>query len=151
MKGAAQAAQSRCRVQLTQVRRKEHGCQSINSTVIVTCFNHQAFVEQCLASIAAESIRPRQVTIVDDASTNDSLETIRHWMARNAFPATLIIRDRNGGIRAAMNDALAHSKVASIRHVSASDWLLPDELSGHLRTLLHAPESVGSVVGDVGA
>jgi len=123
--------------------------RELDVTVVVTCFNHQAYVEQCLASIAAEDPAPSRIIVVDDRSSDDSVAVIRHWLASHDVDARLIARERNGGVCAAMNDALAATETPFFRHISADDWLLPGELADHVEALKGADVSIALAVGDI--
>lgn len=122
---------------------------SIDVTIVVTCYNHQAYVEQCLASLTSAATRPRQIVIIDDCSTDDSVAVIRHWLDSHQMKATFIARTTNGGVCAALNDALAQAEGTYLRHVSADDWLEPDELRGHVDALAGCDESIAFAVGNI--
>lgn len=121
----------------------------LDVTVVVTCYNHQAFVEQCLGALAAESRRPAQVVIVDDRSTDDSANVIRSWIDKHDFDAVFLRRGENGGVCRAMNDALDVAEGTYLRHISADDWLEHDQLPGHVETLDAAGEDIAIAVGDI--
>ena len=46
-------------------------------TIIVTTYNIEDYVEQCLASVAAQTLRDIEVVVVDDGSTDGTPERIR--------------------------------------------------------------------------
>ena len=46
-------------------------------SVIVPCYNHEAFIAEALASVLNQTAPIDEVIVVDDASTDRSLEIIR--------------------------------------------------------------------------
>jgi len=49
--------------------------------VVVTCFNYGRFVGEALDSVAAQSYQNFDCVIVDDASTDNSFETVKRWIS----------------------------------------------------------------------
>jgi GT2 family glycosyltransferase len=69
--------------------------------VIVVNFNGGNMLSQCLHTVSSQSLRPARVIIVDNASTDGSVD-----MAESLFPKFEFIRlDRNTGFAAANNHA----------------------------------------------
>lgn len=81
-------------------------------TLYVPCFNAAATVGEVLEAVRTQSIRPAQIIVVDDCSTDATAEVVTR------FPeAELIRHDMNRGVGAARNSALAavlHPLVASL-------------------------------------
>jgi glycosyltransferase involved in cell wall biosynthesis len=79
-------------------------------SVIIPCHNAGRWIGETLQSVAAQTLRPAEVIVVDDASTDDSAEQIRRSgidvriipvRCRNAAAA------RNAGIEVATGDWIA--------------------------------------------
>lgn len=51
------------------------------ASVIIPVYNRAHLIERCLDSVAAQTYRPLEVVIVDNNSTDNTLETIRNWIA----------------------------------------------------------------------
>lgn len=89
----------------------------------VPCFNAAATVGAVIESVRAQSIRPAQIIVVDDCSTDGTAEVVTR------FPEVELIRhDLNRGVGAARNSALAavlHPLVASLDSdvVAGEFWL----------------------------
>ena len=49
-------------------------------SVVIPAFNAQRFIEETLATVAAQSYRPLQVFIVDDGSTDQTTAIVRDWI-----------------------------------------------------------------------
>ena len=52
-------------------------------TVIIPVHNRQSLVLDAIDSIAAQTVLPRQVIIVDDGSTDNTVRTINKWLTDN--------------------------------------------------------------------
>lgn len=125
-----------------------HANPSLGVTVIVTCYNHQAYVEQCLDSIRAQSVTATTVVITDDASPDDSVAVIEDWLARHQVGWTFIRHDRNAGVCATLNEVLEVVDTPYYIHISADDWLFPDRIAQQTAVAAEHPDA-GFVVGDI--
>ena len=46
-------------------------------SVVVTCYNHENYIEQCLRSIFNQTYRNIELIVLDDGSTDSSSEVIQ--------------------------------------------------------------------------
>lgn len=77
-----------------------------DAVVIIVNYNSGFYLDRCLDALAAQTVRPRQVVLVDNASTDGSTDR-----AQRAFPELQIIRcAENLGFAAANNLAVARSE-----------------------------------------
>ncbi len=114
-------------------------------SVIVVCYNGRAYLEPCLSRILAQSYCPRQVILVDNASTDGSAEYARQ---RFAGKVTVIASDHNSGYMGAVNRGLQHvtgDYVAILNQDTEPDerWLAP------LASFLDEHPLVGAVTSRV--
>jgi len=79
-------------------------------SIVVPNYNYSRFVAEAIASIAAQTYAPIQLIVIDDASTDNSVEVIRASldMASNLFSTRLITLEQNLGKLGALNRALEH-------------------------------------------
>ncbi len=104
-------------------------------SVVVPCFNAGAYLDEAIESILGQTIRPRQVIVVDDGSTDDSAER-----ARRHGPGVLCLRQANAGISAARNAGIAHATGSLIAFLDADDLWPADSISLRLAVLEREPE-----------
>ena len=114
-------------------------------TVVVVAHNQERFVEQCLDSVAKQIFDDFETIIIDDCSTDGSVERIEAWLDRTSFPARFLVNDRCRGICATGNRALRHSRGDFVSMVSADDFLEPDKLARQYRFLEQLDTSVAAV------
>src|SRR6476469_11194130 len=75
-------------------------------SVIVPCYRCAATIDDAIASVVAQTLRPAQVLLVDDGSGDDTLEQL-HLVAAAHEPGWIkvIALPSNGGVSAARNVA----------------------------------------------
>ncbi len=92
-------------------------------SVLIPVFNGGRYLAECLASIVAQDFRGLEILIADDGSTDDSLEVIRNFAARDAR-----IRwwknERNLGLAGNSNACLREARGEYVKFVHQDDLLL---------------------------
>ena len=112
--------------------------------MIVPCFRHGIFLDECIASIKAQTLAPAQVVVVDDGS--DDPETSEALGRLEGDPALTVVRQpTNAGPSAARNRGLERLETSYVLSLDADDRLLPDALERMLAQLEAAPADVGFV------
>ena len=110
-------------------------------TVVVTLFNYERYVGECLRSIAAQTYRNFKCIVVDDCSTDQSAAIVGRMIDAKELDErfALIRHDVNRGQMAGFKTGFDHSEGEFLVYVDADDLLLPDFLAGHLDTHLSEP------------
>lgn len=97
---------------------------ALKVSVYVPCFNSERTIGACLASLIAQRRKPDEILLIDDGSTDRSLEIAKR------YPGVKVIHHAvNKGLATARNSGIRFSKgdlVASIDSDCAADpdWLL---------------------------
>jgi glycosyltransferase involved in cell wall biosynthesis len=118
-------------------------------SVILTCFDHELFVARALEGVHAQTYRPIQLIVTDDASTDGSARAIAGWLDANWPDATFVRHDANVGLCRTLNEALGHVAGELVTITSADDWMEPERLERLVAELDSAPEDVGLVYSGV--
>ena len=93
-------------------------------SVIVPAYNAEAFLDQCLESIVAQSYRHLEILVVDDGSTDGTAALCDRWAERDE--RIRIIHQPNGGHSAARNTALDAMTGELVAMVDSDDVLHPE-------------------------
>ena len=91
--------------------------------VIVPVFNAEAYLEACLNSALAQSLREIEILCVDDGSTDSSPEILRRLAEKDT--RVRVFRQGNARQGAARNLALAHARGKYVAFLDADDELAP--------------------------
>jgi glycosyltransferase involved in cell wall biosynthesis len=113
-------------------------------SVIVPCFNHGWYLDECLQSIAEQDYEPREVIIVDDGST-DPATLERLSRIEREGTATVLRQDVNRGPSAARNAAMTVARGRYVLPVDADNLLLPGAIAMLVDQLSAANERVGFI------
>ncbi|MGE0484122.1 MAG: glycosyltransferase family 2 protein [Gammaproteobacteria bacterium] len=97
-------------------------------SVLVTNYNYAGFLDECVASVQAQTFGDFEIVIVDDGSRDDSWTVIE--ALATADPARIVpLRQDNAGQAAAFNAGFAASRGAVVAFLDADDTWLPDKLA----------------------
>lgn len=125
------------------------GLQSLPSvSVVVPNFNHSKFLPTCLNAILAQSVKPLEVIVLDDCSTDNSIEVIGQFA--EAHPVVKLVRnEKNLGVMPNLNKGVLMSRGDYICIGSADDEILPGLLEKSLTMLAKHPSAgISSAIGD---
>lgn len=74
-------------------------------SVVVTCYNHEYYIEQCLRSIFKQSYRNIELFVLNDGSTDKSAQIIQETLVDSPFPTQFkshenmgLVMTRNKGL-----------------------------------------------------
>jgi len=96
---------------------------SFEISVVVPVYNIEAYIEHGLESLAAQTFADFEVFVVDDGSTDGSLDVIERFCARHAN-FTALTRP-NGGIGAARNTGMERATGRYIAFLDGDDAYTP--------------------------
>lgn len=113
--------------------------------IVVPCYNHGAFLGEAFASIEAQTWRdePLTVTLIDDNSTDGSLDVMRTLAAAadpDRLQVRLIVNERTLYQAGSLNRAIATSQNKLFVILNADDILTPDSLETIVGTYRRVPE-----------
>ena len=103
--------------------------QTAPVAAIVPLFNGCRFIREAIDSILAQELRPREIVVVDDGSTDGSDCFL------TSYPDIRVIRQPNGGEAAARNRGIRESKEPMIAFLDQDDLWLPRKLALQVRAL----------------
>ena len=119
--------------------------------IVVNNFNYGSFLPHCLRSLEAQTHRPLQVILVDDASTDDSAAQMQAFASKHAttagFSVNVVEHPENRGQLAACLSGLVASTARFVIFLDADDELMPWAVALHLATHVTRMVALTSTAG----
>jgi glycosyltransferase involved in cell wall biosynthesis len=116
----------------------EHGPADV--TVVIPAHNSSVLLPSTLASVAAQTVKPAQVVLVDDQSVDDTATVAASW--QDHLPLSVVRTDRNLGPGGARHVGITSSSTGLIALLDHDDYWFPD----HLEAMLACYQSVRAPV-----
>lgn len=116
-------------------------------TIIVPAYNEGQVIDGALASLVGLDYPQYEVVVVDDGSTDDTLERASIWEGTHGAVDFRVFTKRNGGKATALNTGIALGRYPFVFCMDADSHLEPQTLRRAVR--LMEDESVGAVAGNV--
>ncbi len=103
-------------------------------SVIVPVYNVEKYICTCLESILKQSCQDFELILVDDGSTDDSIELAKEYL-RNKDVIYRIVEKENGGLASARNAGLAAASGDFVSFIDADDAISEDFLEKLLKAI----------------
>ncbi len=117
-------------------------------SVVIPTYNGSRFIRETLQSVFAQTRRPDEIVIVDDASTDDTPSIVKALAAEAAMPLRLIELPTNtGGPATPMNVGIEAATGDLIALLDHDDLMSPEKLSAQGAVLENYP-NLELVLGD---
>jgi O-antigen/teichoic acid export membrane protein/glycosyltransferase involved in cell wall biosynthesis len=94
-------------------------------SILIPAYNAEEWVAETLCSALAQTWEPKEIILVDDGSSDRTLEVARRFES----PIVRIVAQPNRGASAARNTALPLSQGEYIQWLDADDLLAPDKIA----------------------
>jgi glycosyltransferase involved in cell wall biosynthesis len=109
-------------------------------SVLIPCFNAERFVGETIESVLGQSWPAIEVIVVDDGSTDASVDVVRGFAGRNVR----LIEQRHRGQTAALNTCLEYATGEFVQYLDADDLVDADKIEKQIARLVEHPGSVAS-------
>lgn len=93
-------------------------------SVVIPNYNHGKFLRKCVFSVVNQSVQPQEIIIVEDCSTDDSLDICKQ-LEKEISNVKLLINDRNRGAVFTMNRGGNAATSKYLYFLAADDFALP--------------------------
>src|SRR5690554_1413398 len=114
-------------------------------SVIVSCYNHEAYIQQCLISILQQDYLNIELLVIDDGSNDRSVERIEELREKYSF---FFKARENRGLTKTLNELVNMSKGEFIIPLGSDDVMLPGRISAQINYMVDKPE-VGICGGNI--
>lgn len=112
-------------------------------TVVIPAWNRQSTLQRTLDSVAAQTLRPLQVVLVDNASTDATHSIMQQW--RDAVDApdfkVTIVDEPQRGASDARNRGLECVTTPYVMFFDSDDEMLPNHCGDMLQTAIDRPDA----------
>lgn len=115
-------------------------------SIILACYNCEDLVSKAIDSVVGQSYDDWELLIVDDGSTDSSLEILRRYGAND--PRIKVYTQQNQGVSKARNLALSHASGEFLCFLDADDWLPENSLQARINKFQESP-AISFVDGQV--
>jgi glycosyltransferase involved in cell wall biosynthesis len=114
---------------------------SVKISVFITSYNQKAYLIEAIESVLNQTLKPFEIIIVDDCSTDGSQQVIERYAQANPELIRPFYHEQNLGI--AKNKAFAQRQVRGdwLTYLDGDDRFLPQKLELEWETLLKHPEA----------
>ncbi len=90
-------------------------------SIIIPVYNVEKYLETCLNSVAAQTLKETEVIVVDDGSTDQSPRIIEKFKQR--YSHFICLSQSNQGVSAARRNGLARSEGETVLFIDADDFI----------------------------
>lgn len=97
---------------------------ALKISVVIPAYNAAASIKAALESCLAQTVQPHEIIVVDDASTDDTVEIVQHYDS-----VTLLQQTKNAGPSAARNRGWDAATGDIVAFLDSDDRWLPEKLA----------------------
>lgn len=103
-------------------------------SVIIPVYNSELYLQECLESVICQSLTDIEIIIVNDASTDSSIDIVNHFKSSDSR-FKIVHHSHNQGLPAARNSGVAVATGEYIIHLDSDDfWIDSNALLNLYRT-----------------
>ena len=96
--------------------------KQISISVIISVYNMEQYLPKCLESVINQNLRDIEIIVVNDGSSDNSLEIIRKYEAIDS--RIIVINQKNMGCSVARNNGVKIAKGEYVVFVDSDDYIL---------------------------
>lgn len=119
----------------------------MKTSVVVTAYNQEKFIEETIASVARQTRVPHELIVVNDKSTDRSAELIDKAVKGLPFPVIVQHQEENQGVSAARNWGIDRATGDIVALLDGDDTYYPTKIEKSVNVLEKYP-AVGLVYSD---
>jgi glycosyltransferase involved in cell wall biosynthesis len=98
-------------------------------SILIPAYNAEEWIVETLSSALAQTWQRKEIIVVDDGSTDQTVSIARRFASKNV----LVVTQRNQGAAAARNHAFSLSQGDYVQWLDADDLLSADKIAAQMR------------------
>lgn len=106
----------------------------MNISVVIPAYNRASTITYCLNSVCNQTVPPFEVIVVDDCSTDTTVEVINNY-SRLHPSVRCVVLERNSGAQAARNRGIMEAAGEWIAFQDSDDEWTPDKLEKQIAVI----------------
>jgi glycosyltransferase involved in cell wall biosynthesis len=110
-------------------------------SVVIPLFNKEAFIEQTLRSVMKQTYFDFECIIVDDGSTDNSVNVVKLFIEENRLPWKLLLQSNSGQTKA-RNNGIRNSVGEYLAFLDSDDLWPPDKIELQVKAIEKNPNIV---------
>lgn len=115
--------------------------ESERISVVIPLYNKEAEIERALRSVIDQSLKPCEIIVVDDGSTDGSAATVERLMAENPDANIRLERQENRGVSAARNRGIELASGDYVAFLDGDDYWLSGYIAEVCRLMAYYPDA----------
>ena len=104
-------------------------------SVVIPAYNRAATIRKCLDSVVLQTYLPDEILVVDDGSTDETVEAVSSYRHPPQISLRCLSLGRNSGAQAARNHGIREAKGDWIAFQDSDDEWLPEKLEKQVAAL----------------
>lgn len=108
-------------------------------SVMMANYNHAKFLPEALDALLAQSYRPLEIVVIDDGSTDGSVDVLEGYRMRHPALIRVVKNDRNLGVLHNAPRLVSMAAGDYVYFAAADDRILPDFLERSMNCLTQNP------------
>lgn len=103
---------------------REKRMKNPDVSIVVTNYNYSKYITRCIRSVISQKNVNHEVIVVDDCSTDDSLDQIEQF--RQSGDVKVFKTEKNSGVAAAANVGIRNARGQFVVRVDSDDYVSGD-------------------------
>jgi glycosyltransferase involved in cell wall biosynthesis len=112
-------------------------------TIAVSSYNYSMYIEAALDSVLAQTYQHIELIIIDDCSTDKSVDIIEKWINKNNVQCIFIVHIKNKGISATLNEMVKESTGEYFVMFASDDIMRPERIERQVNMFKQTCDSYG--------
>lgn len=96
----------------------------VKVSIVIACYNEEHYIAQCLDSMISQTLKEIEIIVVDDGSTDASLQVIQQYALKDH--RVIAVQGQHGGAAMARNLGMKYAHGKYITFFDADDFAAPD-------------------------